>query len=191
MPRKYSETKDTELLPKIAEKDLSAFDEIYTRFSQVVYNLSYKVLNNKNDAEEVVQEVFLQIWNKASNYDKVRGAVSTWIINITRSRAIDKFRSLKNVRNTSFLDNDILDLIAPKIFIIEDASERKNIIKNALEQIPADQKDVIDKVYFEGATHIEAADILKIPVGTVKTRLRLGILKLRESISPYIKSNNK
>ena len=188
MPRKYSETKDTELLPKIAQQDISAFDEIYTRFSQVVYNLSYKVLNNKNDSEEVVQEVFVQLWNKAANYDNVRGAVSTWIMNITRSRAIDKHRSLKNVRNTSFLNNDILDVLAPKSFIAEDIAERKKIIKNALDQIPVEQREVIDKVYFEGATHIEAAEILKIPVETVKTRLRLGILKLKESIAPYIES---
>ncbi len=191
MTRKYSDTKDTILLQKMTTKDISAFDEIYERFSQIVYNLSYKVLNNRNDAEEVVQEVFVQIWNKASTYENKRGAVSTWIINITRSRAIDKLRSLKNIKNTSYVDNEILDLIAPKNIFIEDANEKKDIINNALQKIPREQRDVINTVYFHGTTHIEAAELLNVPVGTVKTRLRLGILKLRELISPYIEYEDK
>lgn len=186
MNEKYSSIKESELLPKIANNDEEAFSELYNRFSQVVYNLSFRVVKNKSDAEEVVQKVFIQIWNKAENYDQSRGAVSTWIMNITRSRAIDKIRSLKKIRSTISMDDTFLQFISQKGFIIEDANEKREIIKKALAAIPADQKTVVETIYFEGYTHTEAAKELNIPVGTVKTRLRLGILKLREQILPYI-----
>ena len=186
MNNKYSSINEKELLPKIADKDEEAFSELYKRFSQVVYNLSYRVVKNKSDAEEVVQKVFVQIWNKAENYDQGRGAVSTWIMNITRSRAIDKIRSLKKTRNNISMDDTFLQFISPKGFIIEDAKEKREIIKEALSKIPPEQKTVVETIYFEGYTHSEAADYLDIPIGTVKTRLRLGILKLKDLISPYI-----
>lgn len=186
MNNKYSSINEKELLPKIAHKDEEAFSELYNRFSQVVYNLSYRVVKNTSDAEEVVQKVFIQIWNKAENYDSNRGAVSTWIMNITRSRAIDKIRSNKKNKTTISMDDTFLQFISPKGFIIEDASEKREIIKNALAEIPSEQKTVVETIYFEGFTHSEAADHLDIPIGTVKTRLRLGILKLKDLISPYI-----
>ncbi len=186
MNSKYSSINESELLPKIANKDEEAFSELYNRFSQVVYNLSYRVVKNTSDAEEVVQKVFIQIWNKAENYDQSRGAVSTWIMNITRSRAIDKIRSLKKTRSTVSMDDTFVQFISPKGFIIEDAAEKREIIKEALSKIPPEQKTVVKTIYFEGHTHTEAAKELDIPVGTVKTRLRLGILKLRELMAPYI-----
>lgn len=186
MDDKYSSVKENELLPKIAIKDKAAFDELYKRFSQVVYNLSFRVVNNKSDAEEVVQEVFVQIWRKADRYDQGRGAVATWIMNITRSRAIDKIRRGKKTRNNISMDDTFMQFISQKGFIVEDANEKREILQNALSEIPEDQKTVIETVYYRGFTHTEAAEELQIPVGTVKTRLRLGILKLRELLSAYI-----
>lgn len=186
MDNNYTKVKENELIPGIAGKDRDAFDELYNRFSQVVYNLSFRVVNNRSDAEEVVQEVFVQIWRTAHKYDDSRGAVSTWIMNITRSRAIDKIRKGKKSKNNISIDDTFMQFVSEKGFTVEDAREKREIIQNALSQIPNDQKDVIETVYYGGLTHTEAASELGIPVGTVKTRLRLGILKLRELLSAYI-----
>ena len=186
MDGKYTTVKENELLPEIAKKDRAAFDELYSRFSQVVYNLSFRVVKNKSDAEEVVQEVFVQIWRTAQKYDDSRGAVSTWIMNITRSRAIDKTRKGKKTRNNISLDDTFMQFVSRKGFIVEDAREKREIIQNALSAIPQEQRDVIETVYYNGLTHTEAAEKLDIPVGTVKTRLRLGIIKLKDLLSAYI-----
>ncbi|MGH7884611.1 MAG: RNA polymerase sigma factor, partial [Thermodesulfobacteriota bacterium] len=161
----YTSIKENELLTKIAIKDKAAFNELYNRFSQVVYNLSFRVVKNKSDAEEVVQEVFVQIWRKAENYDNQRGAVATWIMNITRSRAIDKIRSLKKMQGTISIEDTFLQFVSPKGFIKEDAKERREILSNALASIPLDQKIVLETIYFEGFTHTEASEELNIPVG--------------------------
>jgi len=184
MHQKSNRRPDQELIEQVTRGDKSAFKEIYSRFSQVTYNLALRMLRDKEDAEEVVQEIFLQIWNKAYSYDPERGAVSTWVLNIARSRSIDKLRSVgyrnKNVEIDEEKANSNVDLSRS----IVDRDESKNVIKQALESLPEKQKIAIELVYFEGLTHIEAADKLNEPVGTIKTRIRLGVMKLKDKIMP-------
>ncbi len=177
---------DQELIEQVKKRNRSAFKEIYSRFSQVTYNLSLRILRDKEDAEEVVQEIFLQVWNKAYTYDPDRGAVSTWVLNIARSRAIDKLRTMgyrdKNIEIDEEKVNSNVDLSRT----IEEREKSKNIIKQALDSLPDNQRIAIELVYFEGLTHMEVAEKLDEPVGTIKTRIRLGVLKLKDKIMPYI-----
>lgn len=186
MHQKSNRKPDQVLIEQVSKGDKGAFKEIYSRFSQVTYNLALRMLRDKEDAEEVVQEIFLQIWNKANSYDPERGAVSTWVLNIARSRSIDKLRSVgyrnKNIEIDEEKVNSNVDLSRN----IEDRDESKNVIKQALESLPEKQRIAIELVYFEGLTHIEAADKLNEPVGTIKTRIRLGVMKLKDKIMPYI-----
>ena len=177
---------DQILLARISEGDKSAFKEIYVRYSRVVFNLAFRMLRSREEAEEVVQEIFLQLWNRADSYDPERGAVSTWIINIARSRAIDKLRTLGFKGLTMELNEERVNSKSDFTRIIEDREERKKIIQQALESLPENQRIAIEMVFFEGLTHIEAAEKLNEPVGTIKTRIRLGVSKLKEKISPYI-----
>lgn len=177
---------DQILLARIKEGDKSAFKEIYVRFSQVVFNLAYRMLRNREEAEEAAQEIFLQLWNKADTYDPERGAVSTWIINIARSRAIDKLRTLGPINMAMELKEEKVNSNSDFTRIIEDSEERKKIIRKALDTLPENQRIAIEMVFFEGLTHVEAAEKLREPVGTIKTRIRLGVSKLKVKISPYI-----
>ncbi len=177
---------DQILIDRIKDGDKSAFRDIYARFSQVVFNLAFRMLRSREEAEEVVQEIFLQLWNKAESYDPERGAVSTWIINIARSRSIDKLRTLGFREQTTELNEERVNSKSDFSRIIEDREERKKIIQQALDSLPDNQRIAIEMVFFEGLTHMETAERLKEPVGTIKTRIRLGVAKLKEKISPYI-----
>ncbi len=176
---------DQSLMERIKEGDKSAFRDLYSRFSQVVFNLAYRMLRSREEAEEVVQEIFLQVWNKADSYDSERAAVSTWVINIARSRSIDKLRTLGFKEQTTELIEDRVNSKSDFTRIVEDREESKKIIRQALESLPDNQRLAIEMVFFEGLTHMEAAERLNEPVGTIKTRIRLGVSKLKEQISPY------
>lgn len=186
MQQKSNRELDQELIEQVKRGDKTAFKQIYSRFSQVTYNLALRILKDKEDAEEVVQEIFLQIWNKAYSYDPDRGAVSTWVVNIARSRSIDKLRTVgyrnKNVEINEERVNSNVDLSRT----IEDRDESKQVIKQALDSLPEKQRTAIELVYFGGLTHVEAAEELNEPVGTIKTRIRLGVMKLKDKIMPYI-----
>ena len=178
---------ESELISGIVHKDRSAFSELYNRFSQSVFKWSLKIVKDKGEAEEVVQEVFLQIWNTAATYNSNRGEIATWIINITRSRAIDKLRNSKFKKQNITIKEEILLLKYDTRIKFEEKSENRSIIKNALNKLPTEQKKAIETVYYDGLTHIEAAEKLKIPVGTIKTRIRLAVSKLRIALLPYFK----
>ena len=190
MQQKSNRELDRQLVDQVKQGDKTAFKEIYSRFPQVVYNLALRMLRDKEDAEEVVQEIFLQLWNKAYTYDPERGAVSTWILNIARSRSIDKLRTVGYRNRNIEIDEEKANSNDDLSRIIEDREESKNVIQQALDSLPDKQRIAIEMVYFEGLTHLEAAERLDEPVGTIKTRIRLGVLKLKEKIMPYIEDLN-
>lgn len=177
---------DRELIERLKNGDRNAFREVYARYSQVVFNLAYRMLRSREEAEEVVQEIFLQVWNKVDTYDPERGAISTWIVNIARSRAIDKLRTLGYRDQTTELIEERVDSRSDYSRIIEDREESRKVIREALDSLPENQRVAIEIVFFEGLTHIEAAERLNEPVGTIKTRIRLGVSKLKEKIAPYV-----
>jgi len=190
MQQKSNRELDRQLIDQVKQGDKTAFKEIYSRFSQVVYNLALRMLRDKEDAEEVVQEIFLQVWNKAYSYDSERGAVSTWILNIARSRSIDKLRTVVYRDRNTEIDEEKVNSNDDLSRIIEDREESKNVIRQALDSLPEKQRIAIEMVYFEGLTHLETAEKLDEPVGTIKTRIRLGVLKLKDKIMPYIEDLN-
>ena len=190
MQQKSNRDLDQQLIVQVKEGDKTAFKEIYSRFSQVTYNLALRILRDKEDAEEVVQEIFLQVWNKAYTYDPDRGAVSTWVMNIARSRSIDKLRTLGYRDKNIEIDEEKVNSNEDLSRTIEDREESKNVIRHALDELPENQRLAIELVYFEGLTHIETAERLDEPVGTIKTRIRLGVMKLKDKIMPYIEDLN-
>jgi RNA polymerase sigma-70 factor (ECF subfamily) len=180
---------DVDLLAGIASKDKSAFGILYDRYSQLVYNLGNKIVKDHDYAGEVLQSVFVQIWNKAETYNRNKGAVSTWIINITRNKSIDILRRTKKHKLNVDLDLDNLESDTNYDFSISERAEQRDIILKAMDSISPDQKKIIELIYFEGYTHKEASEILNIPLGTAKTRVHLGIAKLRDKLTPFIIEN--
>lgn len=183
--KNYLLLSNDELLEKLNSKDKLALSVLYDRFVQIVYNISFRILNNVVDAEDVTQEVFIQIWNKANTFDSDRGSVSTWINTIARSRAIDKFRKNKNILNNLSISDESININIKTESDSIEAYERKQIITNALKSLPNEQYVAINIVYLSGYTHSEAAKIIGIAEGTLKTRLRLGISKLRLELFSY------
>jgi len=177
---------DVDLLAEIASKDRAAFDMLYERYSQLVFNLGNKIVKDHDYAGEVLQSVFVQIWNKADTYNSKKGAVSTWIINITRNKSIDILRKTKKQKLNVDLDLDNLESDSAYEFTLSERSERREIIMNAMESISPEQRKIIELIYFEGYTHKEASEILNIPLGTAKTRVHLGIAKLRDKLTPFM-----
>jgi len=180
---------DVDLLAGIVSRDKSAFGILYNRYSQLVYNLGNKIVKDHDYAGEVLQSVFFQIWNKAETYNRNKGAVSTWIINITRNKSIDILRKTKKQKLNVDLDLDNLESDTNYDFSISERAEQKDIILKAMESISPEQKEIIELIYFEGYTFKEASEILDIPLGTAKTRIHLGIAKLRDKLSPFIIEN--
>ena len=171
-------------ITRIAAGDESALAELYDSSSRLVYSLALRILSNPTDAEEVALDVYTQVWKNANRFESQRGSVMAWLVTITRSRAIDRMRSQKNHALTSSGEKDLAE-IATTIETPESQSlEKESVryVRRALEDLPTEQRDAILLSFFNGLSHPEVADKLGIPLGTVKTRIRLGMSKLRESL---------
>ncbi len=190
MERNSDSNPDQELMTLVKKRDKAAFRELYSRFSQIVFNLVYRILKDRQEAEEVVQEIFLQVWNKAGSYDADRGALSTWIINISRNKSIDRLRKLGHRSQDTEINEERLNSKYDFSRIIENREERRKVLQEALDTLPEEQRIAIEMVYFEGFTHEETARKLSEPVGTIKTRIRLGVMKLKQKTAPYFEELN-
>ncbi|MEZ2225226.1 sigma-70 family RNA polymerase sigma factor [Microcoleus sp.] len=177
------------LLVQIAQKDQTALAKLYDRYGRASYALAYKILGSVEEAEEVVLDVFSQIWQKASSYDVSRSRVDTWLFLLTRSRSLDRLRVLqRNFRTVvASLENAKVPISAmaePMAdAILEERSEQ---VKAALEALPPEQREAIELAYYQGLTCAAIATKTGIPVGTIKTRIRLGISKLRQALSEIV-----
>jgi RNA polymerase sigma-70 factor (ECF subfamily) len=174
-----------DLIPRVARKDKAAFNELYYGFSQVVFNLAFRILRDKGEAEEIVQDVFFQVWDKAPSYDPKRGAVTTWTMNIARSRAIDRLRTLGFRKLNTVMDVERINPKSDFVRITEGNEEKRTIIQKALDNLPEEQRLAVEMAYFDGFTHYEIAERLNKPVGTIKTRITLGVARLRKQLIPY------
>lgn len=175
---------DASLMLGIAARHRASFNELHRRLAGVVYTTAFRVLNNGPDAEEVAQDVFVQIWEKAPIYDVRKGKPLTWAGTMARNRAIDKLRA--NARRCR-LGHDFeteLAVVPPhrEISADEEASRHDDatMLRTALEVLTPEQKVAVELVYYRGMTQKDAAEILHQPVGTVKARIRRAIVKLRE-----------
>ena len=172
---------DAELIHAIARGDESALAALYDRYNSILLGLLLRILHSRVEAEDVLQEVFLQIWQRAANFDETRGRAFTWMVTLARSRAIDRLRSLQSRQRA---DDTALRDAPPET--TGDASddvyhaEQREIVRTALAEIPEEQRRTLLLAYFEGLTQSEIAERLNQPLGTVKTRMRSGMNKLRD-----------
>ena len=169
------------LIQQVVNKDRAAFSQLYDRFSSLVFTLALRMLRARSDAEDLLQEVFVQVWRQAANYSEDRGSPEAWIINIARSRAIDKLRSIRRMERSFVLTDDPARAESSENVESNVAeSETRLTMNSALANLPEAQRKVLELAYFDGLTQTEIADRLAEPLGTVKTRMRSGIHRLRE-----------
>ena len=177
---------DQEAVKRMAARDADALAEIYDRHSRAVYSLALRIVGEQAEAEDVVQEVFSQAWGQASKYAPDRGPMVAWLLTMPRSRAIDRVRARR-----ARPDGEIADAL--QLSGLTDSAQLQDLtlltreqvgfLRGALERLPALQRIAIEMAYFEGLTQSEIAARLDEPLGTVKTRVRLALLKLREALT--------
>jgi len=182
------EDPDRPLMARIEARDADALAELYDRHAARLLGLARRVLGEGGEAEEVLQEVFLFAWRSAGAFDPARGHVLTWLLIVTRSRAIDRLRTR---RGGSRPEVRSLEEIAEGPASGEDVEaasagrQWETLCRSAVRELPDDQRRALELAYFEGLTHQEIAQRTATPLGTVKTRVRLGLMKLRERMRPY------
>ena len=175
---------DQAALTRMARGDHGALAELYDRNARMVFSLALRILQNRADAEDVVQDVFAQVWSQAGRYDTARGAVAAWMLMMARSRAIDRLRSRASRPETASearVVEEMPDETARQDLQLLSAEQVENL-QRALNELPAAQREALELAYYEGLTHAEIADRLSEPLGTVKTRIRQAVIKLRESL---------
>jgi RNA polymerase sigma-70 factor (ECF subfamily) len=173
--KKYSEE---ELIFALQQQDQNAFSYLYDNYSGALFGLIYKIVNDKELAEDVLQEAFVKIWNNFTNYDSTKGRLFTWMINLTRNLTIDTLRS-KGYKKQSKIhsDENSVNNFSDNIRAAEKFDAMG--IRKQLTLLKNDQKQLIDLAYFGGLTQDEISKQLSIPLGTVKTRMRAAIIELR------------
>ena len=173
---------DVAIVRRIAEGDESALAILYDRWAQSVYSLVAHLLKDADGAEDVVEETFWQVWQRASSYDVSRGTVRTWLLTIGRSRALDRLRSRK--RNHVDISADLSLVRDPSSDPSQEVegAERRQLVYAALIELPDEQRRALELAYFRGLSQSEIADFLGEPLGTIKTRMRLGMQKLRDKL---------
>jgi RNA polymerase sigma-70 factor, ECF subfamily len=173
----------TNLLTKVAEGDRNALSQLYDRYSRLIYAIAWKSLNSVEECEEVVLDVFAQVWRIADRFDSSKGSVEQWIFTLARSRILDRLRKLQRLNkvNAAISSGKEIDFPTASVDPIEviEIGERRQQVLAALERIPPEQRQVIEMAYYQGLTHTEIATATGLSLGTVKTRLRLGLSKLK------------
>jgi RNA polymerase sigma-70 factor, ECF subfamily len=180
---------DGELLRRMAGGDESALGALYDRWSPLVHSVVARIVGDADDAEELVEEAFLQAWRQAGRYEGTRGGVSTWLVVIARSRALDRVRlaghkraaAAEPLENAESAGSLLPDTHTP--LAAAELAETRQIVHAAMEKLPPDQRETLEMAYFKGMSQSEIAEATGQPLGTVKTRCRLGLQKLREALS--------
>lgn len=183
-----SNADDVALIRRMVDADETALGALYDRWVRSLYSLVLHLLKDPDEAEDVVEETFWQAWRKASSYEPSRGAVSTWLLTIGRRKALDRLRARKRHREDSIgHDRTFADLpsTAPDPSEDSEGSELREHVRVALRELPTEQREVLELGYFNGMSQTEIADATGQPLGTVKTRMRLAMQKLREPLSMY------
>ena len=174
---------DGAAVARLHKGDQAALEEIYQRYSRAVYSLSFRILREAALSEDVVQEVFLRLWRQPTAYDAARGTLSSWLMSVAHHRSIDMLRRRKTRAEQSLPDdwaaNHIAEDGAADPADLAGQQEAATAIRRALAQIPTEQRKAIEMAFFQGKTHAEISAELNEPLGTAKTRIRLGMRKLR------------
>jgi RNA polymerase sigma-70 factor (ECF subfamily) len=184
--RRVERLADEDLMPLLAEKDPEAFEVFYDRHGGAAFSLAYRIVGDRGSAEDVTQEAFLSIWRSGARYDRVRGSVRAWTLGIVRNRAIDALRRQSGkAPKLTFDDEAVLEQRPSPDMTDEQALQRETArtLRGALGELPSEQSKVIELAYFGGFSHSEIAEMLSMPLGTVKGRMRLGIEKIRTELA--------
>ena len=175
---------DAALVQQLLRRDVRAFEQLYDRHSRIVYGLVLRILQQASTAEEVVQDIFLQLWRNASQYQASRGPFMPWLLTLARNRALDTLR-LKSERQRRREDQtEELPQIcqAPEYERALDEKRRAEVVRSLMSSLTAPQKKAIELAYFEGLSHSEIAEALHEPLGTVKSWIRNGLIRLKEGL---------
>jgi RNA polymerase sigma-70 factor (ECF subfamily) len=175
---------DEDLMQLVSRADPQAFEILYERHSGAAFSLAYRMVGTRGVAEDVVQEAFLNLWRSGARYERTRGSVRTWVLGIVHHRAIDALRraTVHEKRRTG--DEGIAERLEARERTDVEAARREEArsVRTAMQTLPPEQCQVIELAYFGGFSHSEIADILGAPIGTIKGRMRLGLIKMRDAL---------
>ena len=188
-PEPRTAPEDADLLERVAAGDQAALSSLYDRYSGMLLGLARRVLHSTEDAEEVLQEAFVQVWQQARRYDRRKSAVSTWLVLLTRSRAIDRLRSHQvKDRTLSHLQQEKRSShTSPEGSRNVLHQQRRRRLRDELSSLPDEQRQVLELAFFAGMTQSEIANDTGIPLGTVKTRTLLAMKKLRQALQSELR----
>jgi RNA polymerase sigma factor (sigma-70 family) len=183
-----SSTDDIALVTRIAAQDETALAQLYDRYARIVYAIAYRSLRSAEESEEVVLDTFSQIWRTAARYDAKKARVDTWIFMMARSRILDRVRIVQRASKTEIASVQAeIQSVKTSVDPVEEVfiSERRSQVMSALKQLPAEQREVIELAYYQGLSHRAIAEQTGLSLGTVKTRIRLGLSKLQTSLNAW------
>jgi RNA polymerase sigma-70 factor (ECF subfamily) len=184
-----SDPTDLSLLQRIAARDTAAVAELYDRHSRLLFGLILRIVRDRGEAEEILQEAFVRVWTRAEMYDARMGGPLPWMVRVARNRAIDRLRARMARASVDAPATDVAAVEAaapathihtPETAVLD--SERRQTLTDALAGLPADQRQLIEAAFFEGYTHSELAQRFGLPLGTVKTRIRAGMIAMRKRL---------
>ncbi len=188
----YEGLDDTQLLSMIQRQDRGALEALYDKYGGAVYSLAMRMLSDSGAAQEVTQDTFFNVWRRASSYHSQRGKVTSWLFSIAHHRTIDELRRRRRdqsqVQHGVDLTNKPSDGADDPVAYATAQYERSQL-KDALHTLRVEQREVVVLAYFGGLTHSEIAKHLDQPLGTVKTRMRLGLRKMREALGPQVQES--
>jgi RNA polymerase sigma-70 factor (ECF subfamily) len=181
----FHHSDEPQWMTQIAQQNQTALSQLYDRYAQIIYSIAYRSLGSVEESEELLMDVFAQVWRTADRYDQTKARVDTWLFMIARSRIYDRLRS--GQRRGKVTDALIAFDAADQILENEDVeiSERRAIVSTAMGKLPIEQRQVLELSYYGGLSHREISDQTGLALGTVKTRIRLGLEKLRSSLQPW------
>ncbi len=187
---RHPELPDEELMELVRDGDTRAFEVIFDRHGGVAFSLAYRMCGRRALAEDIVQEAFLSLWRTGARYDRTRGSVRSWVLSAVHNRAIDAFRRESIREGKTIADDGLAERMESPSRTAEEVERRDEAhrVRGALDLLPADQRRVIELAYFGGFSHSEIAELLGLPAGTVKGRMRLGLAKLRMTMGDPIAS---
>ncbi len=184
----YSELDDTALVALIARHDEAALGTLYDRYSRLAFSLAMRIVGERSLAEEITADAFVSVWRAAGSFTAERGRFVTWLLSVVRHRAIDELRRL-NVRpegNAVELNEALQSTALPDgLDELMDVRQRQTVVRSALASLPAPQRQALELAYFGGLTQQEIADKTGTPLGTIKTRMRLGLLKMQDELRRF------
>ncbi len=185
---------DAVAMEALGRGDIEALEQLYDRYSTLVFSVSLRVLHDPQLAEDVVQEVFLRLWRQPASFDPGRGRFISWLMSVTRNRALDELRRVSRRNRSEDQETDEsspLDALATSDRMVDPAlsaelREQREAVRTAMTRLPPEQRRAIELAYFSGLTQVEISDVTGDPLGTVKTRIRLGMRKLRDALNGFV-----